>query len=211
MADTLDVLTLSEARNMLSFDSTDTSLDTQLVRVITSVSRRLDTYVGPIVQRSVTSEVHSGGSTAIELGYGPISAVGTVTEYRGTTATVVTAESAGTQPTEGFYAERYKPNPALLSGVLVRRISGSPCHWYWGSGNILVTYTAGRSVSTGTVDAIYKEAAGLMVRNLWRSYQQSTGGFNEYDVPTQNFPTFTIPRAVVELLADEVQPMVGFG
>lgn len=211
MADTYDVLTLSEARSILSIGASDTTLDTELARVITSVSRRLDTYIGPVVQRSITSEVHSGGSTAIELGYGPISAVGAVTEYQGTTATAVTAESAGTQPTEGFYAERYKPNPALLSGVLVRRLSGSPAQWYWGSGNILVTYTAGRSVSTGTVDPIYKEAAGLMVRNLWRSYQQSAGGFNEYDVPAQNFPTFTIPRAVVELLADEVQPTVGFG
>ena len=211
MADTLDILTLTEARNILSIGASDTTLDTELARVITSVSRRLDTYVGPVVQRSVTSEIHSGGSTMIELGYGPISAVSAVTEYQGTHATAVTAETAGTQPTEGYYAERYKPNPALMSGILVRRISGSPCHWYWGNGNIQVTYTAGRSVSTGTVDAIYKEAAGLMVRNLWRSYQQSTGGFGEYDVPAQNFPTFTIPRSVVELLADEVQPTVGFG
>lgn len=211
MADTLDILTLAEARSILNFGASDTTLDTSIARVVTAVSRRLDTYVGPIVQRSVTSEIHSGGCPSIELGYGPISAISAVTEYQGTTATAITAETAGTQPTDGFYAERYKPNPALMSGVLIRRVSGTTIPWYCGSGNVLVTYTAGRSVSTGAVDPIYKQAGELMLRNLWRSYQQSTAGFNEYDVPAQNFPTFTIPRAVVELLEDEVQPTVGFG
>lgn len=211
MADTYDLLTLSEARAILDFGASDNTMDTQIASVVTTVSRRLDTYIGPVVQRSITSEVHSGGRGRIELGYGPVSTVGTVTEYQGTTAVVLTAETPGVEPTDGYYAERWAPNPALLSGVLVRRVSGQDTCWWSGRGNIQVTYTTGRSVSTGTVDSIYKEAAGLMLRNLWRSYQQSTARFDEFDTPMQNFPTFTIPKAVVELLADETQPMVGFG
>lgn len=209
MSDPLDILTLPEAKSVLAIS--DTSTDTELARVITSVSRRLDTFAGPVVRRSVTSEVHSGGGSRIELNQGPVYAVASVTEYQGATATAVTAETAGTQPSEGFYAERYVPNPSLLSGILIRRVSGHDSCWYWGRGNIQVTYTAGRAESTGTVDPVYKEAAALMLRNLWRSYQQSTGGLAEFDIPAQNFPTFAIPKAVVELLADEMQPMVGFG
>lgn len=211
MADTLDVLTLAEARSILSFGASDTTLDTAIARVVTTVSRRLDTYIGPIVQRSVTSEIHDGRGTRIELGLGPISAISTVTEYQGNTATVLTAETPGVEPTDGYYAERYAPNPTLLSGVLVRRISGHDSCWQLGRGNVQVGYLAGRATATSTVDPIYKEAGALMLRNLWRSYQQSIGGVDEYDTPIQNFPTFTIPRAVVELLADEVQPTVGFG
>lgn len=209
MSDPLDILTLSEAKSILAIS--DTSTDTELARVITSVSRRLDTYIGPVVRRSVTSETHSGGGSRIELNHGPVYAIASVTEYQGTTARTVTAETAGTEPSEGFYAERYIPNPSLLSGVLIRRVSGHDSCWYWGRGNVQVTYTAGRAETTGAVDPIHKEAAGIMLRNLWRSYQQSTGGFGEFDTPAQNFPTFAIPKAVVELLADEVQPTIGFG
>lgn len=211
MADTLDVLTLAEARSVLSLGAFDASQDDPLARVVTAVSRRLDEYIGPVVKRSVTSEVHSGGSTRIELAYGPVSAVSAVTEYQGTTATVLTAETAGTVPADGYYAERWTPNPSLLSGVLIRRCSGSTGLWWPGGGNVLVSYSAGRSVSTGSVDAKHKEAAGLMLRNLWRPYQQSIGGVDEFDTPTQNFPVVTIPKAVVDMLADEAQPMVGFG
>ncbi len=74
-----------------------------------------------------------------------------------------------------------------------------------------VNYLAGRAASTTTVDPRHKEAAALMLRNLWRSYEISTGNRDQYDVPIQSFPTFAVPKAVRDLLSEEVQDPVGFG
>lgn len=209
--DLYDVLTTTEAKQILSVALTDSSKDSTIERLVTTVSRRLDTLVGPVVQRSVTSEAHDGGCTSIHLEMYPVSAVASVSEYRGTSGYAVTAETAGTQPTSGFYAERYKANRSLMSGVLVRRVSGSTDAWYPGFGNVLVTYTAGHAASTTTVDPRHKEAAELMLRNLWRSYENTVGGVDQYDVPIQSFPTFAVPKAVRDLLAEEIQDSVGFG
>lgn len=211
MADTYDVITLAEARAALGFGASDTTRDTLIARVVTTASNRLDEAIGPVVKRTVTSEVHSGGSLTIELNHGPVSAVASVTEYQGTSATVVTAETAGTQPTDGFYAEQYAPDRSLMSGVLVRRVSGNDTCWYWGRGNIQVTYTAGRSESTGAVAARYKEAGVLILRNLWRPYENSVGQVDEYQTPVQTFPAFALPSAVKDLSREELQSSVGFG
>lgn len=211
MADTLDVLGFEEASAALAIGGSDTHKTADLARVITAASRRLDEAIGPVVQRTITSEIHDGGSSSIELNHGPVASISTVVEYQGSTAVTITAESAGFRPSDGYYAERYKPNPALMSGVLVRRVSGNTGEWSCGAGNVLVTYTAGRSVSTGAVDDRYKEAAILIVRNLWRPYQNGIGQLDEYDVPVSTFPTFGLPNAVKDLLREELQTSVGFG
>lgn len=205
-----DVLTTTEAKQILSISLTDTTKDTSLARVITAVSGRLDTLIGPVVQRAVTAEeVDAACSSEIELAYGPVSAISSVVEYQGTTAVTLTAETPGVQPTEAYRARRYAPNPSLMSGILVRRCSGSTRHWW--PGTVVVFYTAGRVASTTAVDADHKEAAGLILRNWWRSYENSIADLGEYDTPAQSFPAFAVPNAVRELLADELQTDDGFG
>ncbi|HEU5394701.1 MAG TPA: hypothetical protein VFV36_07840, partial [Candidatus Methylomirabilis sp.] len=84
MADTYDLLTLTEAKSVLRIGVNDTTLDTELARVITAVSRRIDEGIGPTVVRAVTSERHQGGRSSVELHHGPVQAVGSVLEYQGT-------------------------------------------------------------------------------------------------------------------------------
>lgn len=211
MADTLDVLTLPEAKAALRIGATDTTMDDDLVRLITTVSRKLDECVGPVVRRTVTAERHNGGSRSIELGYGPVSSVSTVTEYQGDTAVTLTEQTAGTTPTNGWFGERYQPDRSLYSGIIVRTYGGQAGGWWAGVGSVAVTYTAGRATATSTVDARYKEAGVLMLRNLWRPYENSVGAVDEFDTPMQSFPTFTVPRAVRDMLAEEWQIAVGFG
>lgn len=211
MADTYDVLTYEEASTALGRGAADLNQADALERLITAASRRLDQAIGPIVARTVTSEAHDGGCTSIELNHGPISAIASITEYRGTSGSAVTAETAGAQPSAGYFAERYKPNPSLMSGVIVRRVSGNTDAWYPGFGNVLVTYTAGRVASTTAVDPVHKEAAVLILRNLWRPYDHSVGQVGEFDVPVQNFPAFALPNAVKDLLVEELQTSAGFG
>jgi len=206
-----DVLSTTEARQILGVGSSDTSKDTIITRLVTTASRRLDEAIGPVIQRSVTAEEHDGGGCTIELQWGPVSAISSVTEYQGETALVITADTPGASATDGYLAERYKPDRSLLSGMLIRRISGYDSGWYAGRGNITVSYLAGRVASETQVEPRHKEAAGLILRNLWRPYENSVGSTGDYDVPVSSMPTFALPRAVVDLLAEEMQSPVGFG
>lgn len=211
MADTYDLLTLAEAKSALRIDTNDVYSDGLLASAITAVSRRLDRYIGPTVVRSVTSEVHSGGYPRVELRFCPVRTVTSVVEYHTTSATTLTEKTLGTSPSDGWWGERYVPDPTLYSGVIVRTVGDFHRRFWEGGGNVVCTYTAGRSDTTGAVDARIKEGAQLALRNWWRQYEQSTAGFEEFEVPHSNFPTFVLPKACCELLHDLWQPEVGFG
>lgn len=211
MADQYDVLTLEEAKHVLKFAPTDTSSDSTLTQVITAVSRRLDTAIGPTIIRSVTDEYHDGGRTKIELYYSPVSAVTAITEYQSGTAVGLSEVYGGTLPYEGWYGERYKPNPRLYSGIIVRKTGEFTDHFWHGSGNVVCSYSAGRSTSTTTVDDRIKEGAAMFLRSWWRAYEQSVAPMGEFEVPTQTFPQCAIPTATKEILRDMWLPQTGFG
>lgn len=205
-----DVLSMTEAKEALSIGALDVSRVNDLERLISTASTRLEEAIGPIVQRVVTHRV-DGGYARVELPLGPVSAVSSVTEWQGTSAVSVSEETLGSSPSDGWVGERYDPDPSLLSGILVRRSGGSNTCWYPGTANVEVTYTAGRVASTTDVDPRHKEAAVLLLRNLWRAYESSVGEVDEYGTPTQSFPAFALPNAVKDLLRREMQDSVGFG
>lgn len=211
MADTYDLLSLSEAKSALKIDLTDVRADDLLASAITSISRRIDRYIGPTVTRSVTSEIHDGGYPLVELRYYPVTAVTSIVEYQSTHAVTLTEKTAAVAPTDGWYGERYVPDPSLYSGIIVRTIDDFRTRFWGGVGNVICTYTAGRVASTALVDARIKEATRLALKNWWRMYEQSTAGFDEFDVPSQNFPAYVLPPAVCSLLHDLAQPETGFG
>lgn len=201
----LDVVTLPEAKNALDIALTDLSQDGELAAHVTSVSRRLDDAIGPVVQRSVTVR-RDGGRPTIWLTPRPVAAFTTVTEYnQAGVATVLVAEDEDTKPIDAYLASPYKSDATLFSGRLYRRRSGSDGWFASGRSNVVVAYTAGRAADTAEVAPIYKQAAQIMLANLWRSQEQSTASLGEFDVPAQNFPRFAVPNAVKELLADEWQ------
>lgn len=211
MADTLDALTLPEGKRVVGVASSDTTKDERLAQAITAVSRRLDQGAGPVVRRTITAEIHDGGCRSIELAWCPVFSVSSVVEYQGTSSTTLTEETIGTEPSQGWLGVRYTPDRSLYSGIIVRRSSGSDAWFEPGRNNVSVTYSAGRSTSTETVDARFKEAAAVMLRNWWRADEQSIASMGEYDVPRQSFPTFAVPKAVRDLLADVWQDEDGFG
>jgi len=202
MADPLDLLALDEAKHALKIDLTDNRKDDVLPRYITAVSRFLDQRVGPTVAREVT-ESHDGGDCEIKLRHRPVHAVTSVTEYRGGTGSLVPASSAAA-PVHGYMAEPYAPDPTLLNGVLVRTSGTTDTRWAHGRQNVTVVYEAGRYEDTASVDDRFKQAAAICLINMWRDQQQSAGGFGEFDVPTAAFPTFALPKAVADMLADEL-------
>lgn len=199
MADTLDLVTLAEAKSALNI--VDTTHDTELASFITAVSRRLDDLCGPIVKRTVTDELHAGGTESVILRQAPAaeSATTTITsvkEYSAGTATTLTAETVTTSTTDDY---SFDPT----TGVLRRRSTWS--NRDFATQNVVVTYSAGRYASTAAVDPKFKQAAGIMLAHLWRSTQGISGRFGPGEVLTT---PFALPNAVVDLLAGEIQPPV---
>jgi hypothetical protein len=173
MAAATDLLTLAEAKARLGI--TDTGSDTNIAAVISAVSGQLDELCGPVVNRTVTAELHDGGSTIIALNKPPVASVTSVTEYTGTTATALTEQTIGTAPANGF---------TCSTGGIVRRLSsGTPRRFPAGSRNVTVTYAAGRYANTAAVAPKFKEAAAMTFRNIWvselASGSQTFGGVTD--------------------------------
>lgn len=204
-ADTLDVLTLLEAKTSLGIAATDTQNDTALKQKITAVSRRLDRLCGPIVQRTVTDEVHPGGCPSIKVRRWPVASFTTVTEYDDGTAQVLTLEDFDTRPDDGYSPERWESTPtAVFNGTIWRRTSGHGSWFPSGPEAVKVTYVAGRAANTAAVDPAFKEAAGIALKNVWRTMEAAVQLVGEFDAPAQNFPISIVTKAVRDCCAEEI-------
>ncbi len=199
MSDTLDVIDLTEAQTELGLGVLD--FDEQVEAWITAISRRLDALCGAIVERPVT-ETHDGGPH-IFLTARPVTSITSVTEYSYTTGQILTAETNLVKPAYG-----YQFDPRL--GVIYRSSSGYPVCFTAGRQNVEVVFTAGRYENTASVDARFKQAALVCLRHLWineKSTRSATfaaqlDGYD--DALGLRVPTFAIPRAAAELIADEL-------
>ena len=215
MAETHDWLTLSEAKKVLSAKASASNSDGVIASVISAASRTLDKAVGPAVRRVVVDEVHSGGGRSVELRSGPVYSISSVVEYQHGSATTLTLNAPGTYPTNGYHAAPYKPQPELnlRSGLLFRTYTGHRGTFWCMDDNIVVNYVGGRYADTASVDARFKEACKVVVKNWFRMYEASVGVplGGELPMPTQSFPTYAIPNAARLMLRDVWQSYVGFG
>jgi hypothetical protein len=203
VADTYDVLTLVEAKASLK-KHTSALDETTLASWVTAASRRLDTLVGPIVRRSVSEELSGEAETTLYLRYFPNTAISSVIEYSGAIGSELVEETRGAL-VDGYLAEPYSFDPTFLGNELHRRIGGVDASWASGRRNVVVTYIAGRYADTASVDPLFKRSCGLMLINAWRSLENTTVEQGDYDIPISSFPTFAVPRAVRELLKDQLQ------
>lgn len=218
MADTRDLLTLPEAKKALRIHIGDSTDDDLLASYITAVSRELDRIAGHTVALSVTDELHDGTNSSgrgyrhkIILRHRPVISVATVVEHASGTPVSLVAETTTVQSTDAYMAERYDPDPDLYNGHIRRRSTGEDAWFEHGRQNIAVTYTAGRVASTTQVDARFKQAARIMLENLWRDREPGIETMGEFEVPRQSFPTFAIPNAVKHLLSEEIGQNQLFG
>lgn len=215
MADTLDVLSLTDGKLAISKDVGNTADDTTLARHITAISRLLDDKVGPIVQRTVTAEIHAGGDCRVLLRRRPVTSVSLVREVS-TPGTIDTlsAVSFGAA-TDGYYLPPWDRDPTLKSGVVERQSAGIPTLWPCGENTVEVTYLAGRYTSTATVDDRFADTAGAILRRLWKreagSWAQSSDFFEAADGQAGT-GFFRVAKPIIEeLLWDEIQThVVGF-
>lgn len=206
MADTLDVLSLDEGKRALNIPLADTTFDTEVASYITAVSQRLDDLCGPIVQRTVTGEVHDGGFAYILPTHSPVASVSSVAQYLSGTATTLTAETNAASTSNDYLLV----GAGTHESVIRRRSSWSDTEFVAGRGNVVITYVAGRFANTAAVSAKFKQGAAKMLSVMWKGDQGAgTVTFGApLDVDTLGIVGFAIPRAVVELLAEEIRPPV---
>lgn len=198
--DLLDIISTSDAKQELNI--TAATYDGQLETLVTAISRRLDSVCGPVVNRTVTDELHNGGRSTIWLKHRPVSSVTTVTEYTGTTSQLLTAETNAAKTATNYLLDDSR------TGRLYRRTSGCDACFPSGRRNVTVTYVAGRAVNTAAVDQRFKEAARICLKHLWRAENTiGTATFGPAS-PLESYipgvPTFAIPRAALEVVADEL-------
>lgn len=178
MADTLDVLTLAEGRLAVNAKADSTQHDETLRRHITAISRLLDDRCGPIVQRTITAELHRGGRCEVFLKRWPVVSVSLVRQASGGTITTVSAVAFGGT------GDGYRVDLAL--GQLTRLGGGYSSAWPAGDSAVEVTYVAGRHATTSVVDARFKDAASAILRRLWKreagAWAQSSTIFEDADL-----------------------------
>jgi len=211
VANAVDVLTLNEAKQALRVNDSDTTNGALLAAAITAVSQTLDEVCGPIMTRTVTSERCDGGDYCVNLRYWPVTAVSSVVEYSGTSATTLTEETAGTAPASGYMLEPYTglANSSAYTGRIIRRSGGWDYPFPVGRGNVVVTYTAGRfttnnSATNGGVTEQFKAAARMTLENWWQQFRDAIANVGEFEVPVASFPRFAVPAAARQLLGGEV-------
>lgn len=197
MADT-DLLTLDEAIQAVSGTGSFAQHGEDLSLMVSAVSEAIDRWVGPVVIRTITDEIHDAPAGRIELKYRPVVSVSSVTEYLSGTGTVLTAESVSAS---GGYLVR--------DHFLARRSGFYTTGW---NGVIKVTYTAGRFSSTSTVEARFKMAAKAVLTGAWAKYSAAWArGGDPFGDPTGGgsgfFDEFT-PVVRRWLQADRLPPAV---
>jgi hypothetical protein len=208
MADTLDIVTLAEARSAVNINTAGyVADDTRLAAFVTAISRHFDNLVGPVVQRTVTAEVQDGGRNFITLDLAPISAVTSITEYSGTAATVLASASNTSQPSNGYLLDPWRDG--FYKGRIYRRSGNTNASFPDGRGNVVITYTAGRYANTAAVDQRFKTATELTLANVFRREQRPVNpGFGGpeamNDVVATAFPGYLVPNAALAYLVDDI-------
>jgi hypothetical protein len=200
---TLDILTEVEASEAASGVDTAT-LSTELPRMVTAVSARIDELVGPVVNRTIT-EYHDGGGV-IRPRQTPVSSVTTLTNWDGSTQTSYTADTWGVAGNaNGFLIEQSGSYPH--DTLIYRRSSGTSLAWPNGHRNLKLVYVTGRAATTATVDARYKECAAEVLRRLWdresSAWARGSSPFGDDNVSSRFFKAFDY--VVAEMLGDEMK------
>lgn len=199
----LDLITLGEAKATLNISSAELEHDEEIARFVSAVSERIDDLCGPVVARSVT-ELHDGGGYALRPRSTPVSAVTTLTEYAHTTPTVLTAETNASKPADGYLlVDEWVHNVRII-----RRSAGSDSYFATGRRNVELVFSSGRAATTADVPDHFKMAAALTLQHMWRPAAGAWTQSMQFDDgrPSSPVAAWMVPKAVKELLADELRP-----
>lgn len=197
MAEATDVITLADAKAELRLEHA--RFDEDLALLISAVSQRLDELCGPVIIRTVTDTL-SGYRPLLLLTAAPVVSITSVTEYAGTTPTVLTSQTNVAQTANDYL---------LLGESLERTSYGYRVPWAWGASNIVVVYQAGRFATTADVSAKFRKAARLLVRHWWA--HEARPGTQTFPDDADIMARYAVPNAVVQLLGNDIVDTVSIG
>ena len=206
MADVLDLLTLDEGKRALNIPLADTTFDVEVASYISAVSQRIDDLCGPVVKRAVNDETHDGGHEYVFPDLTPVASVASLTQYSSGTATALTAETPSVSTANDYLLVDAGSHASLIR----RRARWSDAPFLPGRANVVIDYVAGRFENTAGVSAKFKQGAAKMLSVMWKGDQGA--GTVTFGAPVDDGDLgiigFAIPRAVLELLAEEIRPRV---
>lgn len=191
------MISLDEAHEAIQLADAVVTHDEQIARLVTTISRRMDFLCGPIVQRTITDELHQNPDGSLYLRHAPVVSITNVKEWSSGTATALTAETH--EAAGGYYFD-------VGAGTIARRSS-----WYdtsWSSSYVTITYVAGRYVDTDSVDARFKGVAQMAFNRLWDresgAWSRTPDAFEEFAGATPSRFFHAVDPVVKELLSDEM-------
>jgi hypothetical protein len=192
-----DLLTQAEARNAAQVVHWDDLTETALCAMTGAISEKIVERCGPVVYETIVDEIHEAcGKQYVMADRGPVNEWTLIEESPATVLTLRTFGGAG----RSVHAPRWRTTTAPYSGALWRREGGSKAVFL---GDVRLAYRAGRCVDTASVPNVFKQAAAIAVRNLFRMTTPSTVQVDEFTVPSIAFPKYALPSSALELLRQE--------
>jgi hypothetical protein len=203
-------ISLTDVRQELNYknpgiaSADDTELQGFLDAALVEIGKR----AGDITTGTTWTETYDGGDISIYLRHVPVLTVTSVTEHIGNITYNLTNQPPGSSVDWLGYSIEDAAN-----GKIVRRsAAGQPYRFTAGSGNVTVTYTAGRVTLPGNLRLATLE----LVAHWWQSSQQTSSqalggaiGGNSYDgVSTMPGSTFGIPYRILDMLEQEHRPVI---
>ncbi len=187
----------------LGIKSVPTDGGAKIEGIIDACIASIEYEVGPIETVTVTDEIHDGGDTSIYLRTVPVLSITSMTEVIGLIPYTLTLQPVGAPVDNfGFSIDDY------AAGRITRRSAGSqPFPFYANTGNITVTYTAGRASTPANLRLAVLE----FVKHIYQWGQQANRpafGAAPDEVPGPGPTGYLMPNRVRELLEPNLRPVV---
>lgn len=200
----------NDVKPFLQVESSDTSSDAVLERLIDGISDWVQREVGrPLAKSSFTKKFDADGFTStLFLPYCPVLEVTSVIEYWGVSGPHTLTEQSPTNQVDGFQVD-------YPTGALTRVFQGLvPKPWFPGQGNIIVAWDAGfnpvpASVTMATLEAIkwYWDNTQQQARSGPMGAVQSQEGWARPDV--SQFWGSVVPALLKPVIDPFVQVGIG--
>ncbi len=196
------IVKFSDAISELNLPGTPSDGGVKLQNFINAAQAVIEDMVGHVIDTTVT-EIYDGGNTTIYLRQLPVLSITSIVETIGLIDYNLTNQPVGA-PVDNFGFSLDDPN----TGRITRRSAGSqPFPFYKNTGNVSVTYTAGRT----TVPPNIYLATLELLRFWWQQGQQGLRpGFGQPTADTGS-PTpmgFLVPNRVKELCQPSLRQIV---
>jgi hypothetical protein len=185
---------LASVKAHLNIPANDKRQDDELQGFILAAADLARDHCGPFLPETHT-QYFDGGVSSVSPDWLPVSKVLSCTEYYGLSAYPLTEEPLGAQMDAFAFTVDYS------TGTITRRtFGGEAATFAYGTKNIKLVYTAGRS---GVIPYTVRLGALELIRHLWQQTQQ--GGRPKFggaslDGDSTGIPMgFALPTRVIEL------------